>query len=165
MNIQIEPILLEHSHTFTQLLNLYNYDFTEYTNNDINENGYFHGDSISILTNNKLHSFFVRVNEKLAGFVIVGKGGYRYLNDESAHNINQFFVMKKYRKNGVGKFMAEAALNMFKGKWEVCQMQNNIPARNFWKSVIAEYTKSNYQECGTENDKMVGFIFSNANEK
>ena len=35
MNIQIEPILFEQKSVFIQLLNLYSYDITEFTGNDI----------------------------------------------------------------------------------------------------------------------------------
>ena len=146
----------------TQLLNLYDYDFTEYTNNDIKDNGYFYDYGERFFSNYNLHPFFIQVDGKLTGFVIVGDGGYKHLDDENAHNINEFFVMKKYRRNGVGRFAAETVFNMYKGKWEVCQMQNNIPARKFWKSVIYEHTKNDYQGCGTENDEMVGFIFDNS---
>jgi predicted acetyltransferase len=169
VNIKVEPILLEQKSTFIQLFNLYSYDFTEYTDCDIDEHGYFNNDyANNVWTDEKLHHFFIRVDGKLAGFVIVGNGGYMYLEDKNAHNIYEFFVVKKYRRNGVGSFVAKAAFDMFKGKWEVCQMQNNIPARKFWKSVICEYTKNNYQECGTENDdidNMVGFIFDNSSTK
>ena len=162
MNIQIEPILPEQKSAFIQLLNLYEYDFTEYTNNYINEDGYFHYTghyADKLWSNNNLRPFFIRVDGNLAGFMIVKNGGYKYLEDNNAHTIDEFFVMKKYRRSGVGSFAAKTAFDMFRGKWEVCQMQNNMPARKFWKSVISEYTKNNYQECGTENDDMVGFIF------
>ena len=163
MNIQIERVTLERKRAFTQLINLYqfNHDFTEYINDDIPENGHFYGDSDYYLTNDKAHNFFIRVDGKLAGFVIIVDGGCLYLDDANAHNIDLFFVTKKYRRNGVGRFAAKTAFDMFKGKWEVCQMQTNIVAQKFWKSVISEYTKNNYQECGTENDEMVGFIFDN----
>ena len=168
MNIQVEPIIFEQKSVFIQLLNLYSYDFTEFTNNDINEHGYFYNPYLDhlwtndLFTKSNLHPFFIRVDEKLAGFVIVKDGGYLYLNDENAHNIDEFFVMKKYRRNGVGRFAAKTAFDMFKGKWEVCQLQNNTPARKFWKAVISEYTNNDYKECGTENDDMVGFIFDNS---
>ena len=162
MNIQIEPILIEQKSVFTQLMNLYLYDFTEYTNDDIDNNGCFfdfsRADGIWIA---KLHPFFIRVDDKIAGFVLIANSGRQYLNAENAHSIWEFFVMKKYRRNGVGRFAARTAFDMFKGKWEVCQMQNNFPARKFWESLISEYTKNDYQECGTENDSMVGFIFDN----
>jgi len=157
MNIKIEPVLLEQQAVFAQLMNLYNYDFTEYNNDDINEHGYYYG-YYNLWTEDK-HHYFIRIDGKLAGFVIVQNGGYKYLDDKQAHNIYEFFVMKKYRRNGVGIFAAKTIFDMFKGTWEVCQMQNNSPARKFWKCVISEYTNNNYREVGTANDDMVGFIF------
>ena len=163
--MQVEPVLFEQKPVFIQLLNLYFYDFTEFTNDDIKEHGHFIDHYLDPLWPDDLwkkecfHPFFIRVDGKLAGFVIVKNGGYMYLDDDNAHNIFEFFVMKKYRRNGVGRFAAETAFDMFGGKWEVCQMQNNMPARKFWKSVIAGYTKNDYREVGTENDDMVGFIF------
>ena len=168
MNIQIEAIPFEQKSVFIQLFNLYLYDFTEFTNDDIKEHGHFAEHYLNPLWGNELwnkeyfHTFFIRVDEKLAGFIIVKNGGREYINDENAHTILEFFVMKKYRRNGVGRFAARTAFDMFKGKWEVCQMQNNFPARKFWESIISEYTKNDYQECGNENDVLVGFIFDNS---
>ena len=164
MNIQIEPILIEQKSVFIQLMNLYLYDFTEYTNDDIDNHGYFfdYSRADGLWIDTKLHPFFIRVDDKLAGFMIIANSGRKYINDENAQTILEFFVMKKYRRNGVGRFAARTAFDMFKGKWEVCQMQNNFPARKFWKSIISEYTKNDYQECGTENDSLVGFIFDNS---
>jgi len=171
MDIQIEPILFEQKSVFIQLLNLYYYDFTEFTNNDINDYGHFSYNYLDPLWLNELwpseyfHMFFIRADEKLAGFVIVKNGGCLYLDDENSHKIKDFFVMKKYRRNGVGKFAAETVFDMFRGKWEVCQLQNNTPARKFWKSVISGYMKNDYREVGTKNDDMVGFIFDNSHLK
>ena len=171
MNIKVEPVLFEQKAVFIQLFNLYLYDFTEFTNDDIKEHGHFSDHYLNPLWPNELwtekyfHPFFIRVDDKLAGFMIIANSGRKYINDENAQTVLEFFVMKKYRRNGVGKFAAKAAFDMFRGKWEVCQMQNNFPARKFWKSVISEYTENNYQECGTENDDLVGFIFDNSNIK
>ncbi len=160
MKIEIETVLLEQQDTFAQLMNLYNYDFTEYNNDDVKETGYFYG-YYGIWTDDRNH-LFIRVDGNLAGFVVVKDGGYKYLDDKNSHNIDEFFIMKKYRRNGVGSYVAKTVFDMFKGAWEVCQMQNNMPARKFWKTVISEYTDNNYQECGTENEEMVGFIFNNS---
>jgi predicted acetyltransferase len=164
MNITIEQALAGQKDLFAQLANLYNYDFSEYLHNDVNENGFFYGYYPNdFWTDPKRKHYFIRVDGKLAGFVIVRDGGEFYLdeNAENTRHICEFFVMKKYRLNGVGRFAANAVLDMFKGTWEVCQLQNNIHARKFWKSVISGYTGNNYQERGTERDKMVGFIFDN----
>ncbi|MCL1859565.1 MAG: GNAT family N-acetyltransferase [Oscillospiraceae bacterium] len=159
MEIKIEPILIEQKSVFIQLMNLYNYDFTEFENEDINEYGYFNYSYTDYLwTDSNRHPFFIRVDGKLAGFVLVKENSGHYVN---AHTINEFFIMKKYRRKGVGSFAAKATFDMFRGKWEVCQLPNNFPARKFWKSIISEYTEDDFQECGTENDEWVGFIFDN----
>jgi len=41
MNISIEPILIEQKSVFIQMMELYNYDFSEFSDDDINEYGYF----------------------------------------------------------------------------------------------------------------------------
>ena len=39
MDIRIEPILIEQKSVFIQMMELYNYDFSEYSDDDINEYG------------------------------------------------------------------------------------------------------------------------------
>ena len=41
MDIHVEPILYEQKSVFIQMLELYLYDFSEFSNDDINEYGYF----------------------------------------------------------------------------------------------------------------------------
>ena len=113
MEIRIEPILLEQKSVFMQLMNLCNYDSTEYEDVDINEYGYYNYTNIDTLWNdNNRHSYFIRVDDKLAGFVLV-HNRCRYIENTNAHNIDEFFVMKKYRKKGVGKYAATAVFNLF----------------------------------------------------
>ena len=163
MNIQLDPISSKGKRAFAQLINLYNfnYDFTAYLNDDIPENGFFYGDADYYMNNEKTHNFFIRVDGNIAGYVIIADGGCRYLEDEAIHNIDEFFVTRKYRRKGVGRIAATMAFEMYKGKWEVCQMQDNDSAQQFWLSVISEYTNNKFQKCGTANDEMVGFIFDN----
>lgn len=160
MEIRIETILPEQKSVFVQLMNLYNYDFTEYENVDINEYGYFNYSNTDAIWNNsdEWHPFFIRVDGKLAGFVLV-HNHCLYTSVPNAHNIDEFFVMKKYRRMGVGRYSVIIVFDLFKGKWEVLQMPNNIRAQKFWRSVISEYTNGNYQECGSLDEEWVGFLF------
>lgn len=41
MNISIEPIAIEQKSVFVQMMELYNYDFSVFSDDDINEYGYF----------------------------------------------------------------------------------------------------------------------------
>ncbi len=161
MDTRIEPMLLEHKPVFVQMMNLYNYDFTEYEDVDINEHGYYDYSHTDAWWNeDNRHPFFIRTNNKLAGFVLVDNHC-RYI-DKEAHSINEFFVMKKYRRMGIGSFAARAVFDLFRGKWEVRQLPNNIRAQKFWKAVIATYTQDTYQEIGSPDEEWVGFLFDNS---
>ncbi len=48
MEICVEPILYEQKSVFIQMLELYNYDFSEFSNDDINEYGYFGYEHIDV---------------------------------------------------------------------------------------------------------------------
>lgn len=167
MNVQLDPITLKGKRAFAQLINLYNfnYDFTNYLNDEIPEDGFFCGDADYFMNDARSHNFFIRVDGKIAGYVIISDGGCRYLEDETAHNIDEFFVTRKYRRKGIGRIAATTAFDLYKGKWEVCQMQDNVSAQQFWLSVISEYTNNDFQRCGSPDDEMVGFIFDNSASK
>ena len=46
MDIRIEPILIEQKPVFVQMMELYSYDFSAFSHDDVNENGYFGYDHI-----------------------------------------------------------------------------------------------------------------------
>ena len=107
------------------------------------------------------HPFFIKVDAKLAGFVLVNK--HTYISDD-ANAISEFFVLKKYRRGGIGSNAAKQIFDMFPGKWEVTQTNQNKDAQESWKKVINEYTNGNYKEVVLDNEKWKGpvQIFSNS---
>ena len=161
MNICIEPILIEQKSVLIQMMELFNYDFSEFSDKDINEYGYFGYPYIDDYWNEKgRHPFFIRVNDKLAGLVLVRScSEYNDLSDP--HNIAEFFVMKKYRRKGVGRAAAMKIFDMFSGSWEIAQWKNNLPAQSFWKQVINEYTNGKYNTFTATEKEVVGFTFYN----
>lgn len=161
MIISIEPILYEQKSVFVQMMELYNYDFSEFSDDDINEYGYFGYEHIDDYWNEAgRYPFFIRVDGKLAGLVLV-RSCSEYSSLSDAHNIAEFFVMKKYRHNGVGKVAAMKIFDMFRGGWEISQWANNLPAQNFWKKIINEYSNGKYETFSIEEEDVVGFTFYN----
>ena len=162
MNIRIEPILLEQKSVFVQMMELYSYDFSEFSDDDINEYGYFGYSHIDDYWNEKgRYPFFIRADGKLAGLVLV-RSCCEHNNLINPHNIAEFFVMKKYRHKGVGKAAAVKIFDMFPGGWEVSQWSNNLPARKFWEKVVAEYTNGKYDTFTATEKDVAGFIFDNS---
>lgn len=161
MNISIEPIIIEQKSVLIQVMELYNYDFSMFSDDDLNEHGYYGYSHIDDYWNEDgRFPYFIRVDEKIAGLVFVCSCcEYNDLNNP--HNIAEFFIMQKYRKKGIGKNVAIQIFNLYKGGWEVSQWSKNLPAQKFWRSVISEYTNDNYKEFGSLDEGHVGFIFDN----
>ena len=164
MDIRLDPITMEGKRAFSQLINLYNfnYDLTNYLNDDIPEDGFYYGDADYYMSASAAHNFFIRADGKIAGYLVIMDGGCKCIDDPDAHNIDEFFVTRKYRRCGVGRRAAELAFDMHRGKWEVCQMQDNISAQLFWLSVISEYTAGCFEKHELPDDEMVGFTFDNS---
>jgi predicted acetyltransferase len=60
--------------------------------------------------------------------------------------MDQFFVMKKYRMQGMGSAAASVVFNAHVGQWQVGQMSNNFAAQAFWRCTISRYTSAQYTE-------------------
>ncbi len=159
MNITIEPISLEQKPVLVRMMELFSYDFSEFSGDDISEYGYYGYAHIDDYWNEAgRYPFFIRVDGKLAGLVLV-RSCCEYANIADPHNIAEFFVMKKYRRKGVGKCAAGMIFDRFSGGWEISVWENNIPARGFWKNVIEDYTGGKYSDFTA--DGTIGFTFYN----
>ncbi len=87
--------------------------------------------------------FVVRVDGRLAGFALI-----RQLDRKTppTFEVGEFFVLRKYRGRGVGKSVACALFDRFRGNWEVRELLENRPAQKFWKAVIGAYAGGEYTE-------------------
>lgn len=161
MTIELELLRYEDKSLLVRLMELYNYEFTQFDHADINEYGYYGYEHIDDYWNEEgRYPYLIRVDGKIAGFVLVCPHC-MYAKESNARAIGEFFVMNKYKKKGVGKYAATQVFNRHPGVWEVCYINENIPAKLFWEKVISEYTSNHYATCGEEEDDMKGFIFKN----
>jgi predicted acetyltransferase len=92
---------------------------------------------------------------KLAGFVMVNRKTYL---TRSEWAISEFFIMRKYRRQGVGKDVAFSIFDQFHGKWEVHEIESNVPSQLFWRKVISEYTHGKYSETNLNDERSKGPI-------
>jgi len=60
--------------------------------------------------------------------------------------MDQFFVLKRYRRTGAGRALARHLLFSHPGLWEVGQMPGNVAATAFWRRVIGEVTGEHFVE-------------------
>ena len=157
MKIEVQQASLEDKPILRNLLELYEYDSSEFEPRDLDANGLFGYRWLDhYWTEPDRYPFIVRVDCKLAGLVLV-----RSLEASeiiNTYSIAEFFILRKYRRQGVGQVVAQQIFDMFPGQWNVAQVENNHPAQAFWRKVIAAYTQGNYQERWSSNEEWNGPI-------
>lgn len=124
-----------------QLLELYAHDFSEFTAADIDAVGRFGYRYLDgYWTEPDRHPFLVRVDGRIAGFVFVRSG--------QPHDMAEFFVMRKYRRSGIGRKVAHDVLARFPGEWQVRQIATNAAATSFWRSAIPVSFEESFDATG-----------------
>ena len=124
---------------FNQLYELYSYDFSEIVGLDVGEDGRYGVDDLAGCWSEPWRRpFLVRVDGKLAGFAIVDCRS-RLTGDAETFDMAEFFIMRKYRRRGIGAYVAMHLFDRCPGRWEVRQSARNDQAQAFWRLVIGRY--------------------------
>lgn len=156
MNLQILPASIADKPALERLMELYCYDFSAFDGADVDAQGRFGYPYLDLYwTEEGRHPFLLRVDGKLAGFVLVNK---HTLLPNSEWSVAEFFVMRKYRRHGIGKQAAHFIFDQFRGRWEVAQIASNPEARQFWRRVIGEYTEGKFEEMAFDEEKWKGTV-------
>ena len=154
MTVDEKPLLV-------RLMELYLYEFSQYSGDDVSEFGTYGYAHIDDYWNEEgRFPYLIRVDGKIAGFALICPHC-DYRTEKDARCFGEFFVMRKYRGQGVGLKVATRLFDRHRGPWEICYWQNNVPASRFWKKVVERYTNGQYEACGAESDRQIGFTFEN----
>lgn len=159
--LEVVQVTEDQKSILRQLIELYEYDFSEFNDADVNASGHYGYTYLDhYWTEEKRRAYFVKVDSQYAGFVLVNDYTYNMV-DEDARSIAEFFIMRKYRRRGIGKLVASKVFDTFKGTWVVLQHGNNEASQHFWTRTINEYTGGNYSEhdVTTEYWKGKGIVF------
>jgi len=149
--------------TLTNLGQLYQYDFAEFVPAEVDDTGRFTFIRMDGYTSEMFDRFVIQADGRTAGFVIVSEGSAFRDQAERVRWIDEFFVLRPYRRKGVGRRAATTLFDTFPGRWEIGQLQANLPAQNFWRTVIGAYTGGRFEEVAFDDDRWQGPVqyFSN----
>ena len=76
----------------------------------------------------------IRLDGEPAGFALI--------NDHSPtggaldRNMAEFFIVRRYRRGGVGSAAVRAILNSHPGRWQVAIAERNVGAKAFWPRAV-----------------------------
>ena len=145
MNFQLIYASKDCLNVIKNLMQFYIYDFSEYMDYDVGEDGLYkaYPDLEEYWKEkNAMFPYVIKRVEKYVGFVLVKKNN----SDKEYFSVAEFFILKKYRRAGIGKAAARQLFTLYKGDWQVHQRENNIPAQEFWRNIINEYTNGQFSE-------------------
>jgi len=165
MQIEVVPATTEDEPVLANLLELYAHDFSEFSDLKIGVDGRFGYEPLPLYwRESNRFPLLVRANGDLAGFVLVRQGSQVSAADQ-IWDMAEFFVLRAYRRHGVGMKVAHDVWRMFAGSWEVRVADNNVAARAFWHRAVSEFTvmraESTLAEVGGKRWQVFSFI-SNA---
>ncbi len=145
MIITIEPVKKEEKEILKNLLEKYDYEFSQYDNRDVNNLGLYGYDYLdNYWTEENRYPYFIKADGKLTGFVMVND--YPEIKIDTDYSISEFFVMYKYRRCGIGKYAVRYILDTYKGKWQLTYHPKNKISQEFWNKTIEEYTNGKYEK-------------------
>jgi predicted acetyltransferase len=138
-----------------RILQLYEYDYSEWGGADVDAQGLYPTNDTDAMWRPGYHVFLIRVGGNLAGFAFVTRTP-SHTDDGEVNSIDEFFVLRRYRRQGVGERVARTLFDRFPGRWEVNQLRENVAAQAFWRRVIGRYTGGHFHEVDLENDRWRG---------
>ncbi|KJB86260.1 hypothetical protein AZ66_19890 [Paenibacillus sp. E194] len=136
-----QKIILKH------LMTLFLHDLSEFNEEqEFNqESGLFEFDAFEwFFEKEGLFPFFIKHEDDIIGFILLQSSP--YTNPERYdYLINSFFILKKYRRKGLGKQAVQDLFQQCPGRYAIGQLSNNIPAIQFWRKIY-EYMNVEFQE-------------------
>ena len=123
------------------LFALYAHDMSEFVDVNVGDDGryvippslasYFEGPEAA-----QRFPFLLRADGSLAGFALVRQ----IAAEPVTYDMGEFFVLRKFRRSGLGRQVACSLFDRFAGAWEVRELPSNGAAQAFWRRIIADYT-------------------------
>jgi predicted acetyltransferase len=139
VNVQIIPSLPEQESILANLLELYAHDFSAFIDLKLGADGRFGYEHLPLYwKESSRYPFFITMNDHLAGFVLLRKGS-QISGDADIWDVTEFFILRGYRRLGVGMKAAHEVWKQFPGKWEVRVIDRNQKAKEFWARAIGEF--------------------------
>ncbi len=158
--VEVLPAAAAQTSILANLLQLYAHDFSEFLDVEIGEDGKFTYNPLPLYWMEAgRHPFLIWVDGKLAGFALVKKGS-TFSGNENAWDLAEFFVLRGYRRRGIGTVAANQLWRRLPGSWEVRVMQLNVAAQRFWKQVISEFVADEVSPVPFEKDGEKWMVFS-----
>ncbi len=129
-DVSVHAAMPGHRPVIEKLIQLYLYDMTGDLPFPIGEDGLFEYDYLDRFWR---HPYLIRSGGELAGFALV-IDKCPVTDQRPCFFMAEFFVLKAYRRRGVGRQAVEAIISSHRGRWHIGVIEKNTGAAEFWAS-------------------------------
>ena len=91
------------------------------------------------------HAFLIKQGRDVAGFAFATRGSPASEDPEDL-DVAEFFVLRAYRRSGIGRQAAMALWDRMPGHWVVRVSEANRAGLSFWSEIIRAYTSGDFVE-------------------
>lgn len=149
------------SSVLSNLLELYIHDLSEVFPVELGADGRFGYPRLELYWSEpqRRFPFLVRCDGRVGGFVLVTRGS-PVTDNPNVLDVAEFFVLRRYRRSGVGRRAAMLLWQRHPGAWIVRVSEGNRPAVPFWTRVIAEFSGGAAAEFSREGQPHAWRVFA-----
>ena len=133
--VEIIAVLSTEMATLHNLFQFYEYDFSVIEAACVGEDGRYH--QLDHVTFEQ--AYFIRANGELAGFALINRKASQVVDGEVVWSMEEFFIMRRYRRTSLGRQAAQLVIDRHPGTWEITETCHNTAAIEFWRSALAIY--------------------------
>jgi len=160
VEVEVVPARPEQEPALANMLELYAHDFSEFVDLKLGADGRFGYRHLPLYWKEPgRHPFIIKADGHLAGFVFVRRGS-EVSDDVDVWDIAEFFVVRGFRRLGVGTKAAQDIWRQFPGKWEVRVIDRNQRAREFWGRAVREFLGESIEPVLLDKDGESWRVFS-----
>jgi predicted acetyltransferase len=145
----------------SNLLELYIHDLSEIFPVELGADGRFGYAKLPLYWSEpeRRFPFLILCGSRVVGFALVTRGS-PASDDPEVLDIAEFFVVRRYRRCGVGRRAAFLLWNRLAGSWTVRVSEANRGGRRFWTSAVTEYTSGTATETTRPGNPHAWRVFS-----
>ena len=126
-----------------QMLELYQYDISDFYLQDTDAEAKYRYNLDRHRQDERFHAHVALEGSQYIGFALVAPA---IVTRKEGSWLEQFFILKRYRRSGAGRALAVHVFQSYPGLWEVGQMPANHAAQAFWRQVIGTATAGAFVE-------------------
>ena len=150
-NFHIVQVERSSDQILSNLFELYLHDMAEWFQFDTTAEGNYAFPTQQEIWDKGIDVYLLYHGEIPVGFGLVGSAA-EFDDNQGAMDMDEFFVVRRYRRSGIGRAFANYLWSQYPGHWLVRVFQKNLPAIPFWRGSVGAFTQGRYSEQITEVD-------------